>query len=184
MLGRERVDAVLLDINMDDLNGWQTAQLIRSGPSAPQVPIIFVSADPFENRQDLLDAVDAQGFVSKPVVESELLERLEHALELEWVHESHPEPLVRAAAADGPALAHATGAAALELPDELRQRLITLARQGNASGLRMLLREWEAEAPALTDVIRSLLAHVDRFDFAALVEQLKVRFDDDDESPS
>ena len=26
---RERPDAVLLDINMDDLNGWQTAQLMR-----------------------------------------------------------------------------------------------------------------------------------------------------------
>ena len=184
VLARERVDAVLLDINMDDLNGWQTAQLIRSGPAAPRVPIIFVSADPFENRQDMLDAVGAQGFVSKPVVESELLERLEHTLELEWVHESHPEPLVRAAAPDGRAQAQATGAAALDLPDELRQRLITLARQGNASGLRALLREWEAEEPALTDVIRSLLAHVDRFDFTALVEQLKVRFDDDDESAS
>lgn len=37
VLQQQRVDAVLLDINMDDLNGWQTAQLIRAqvGPSLP-----------------------------------------------------------------------------------------------------------------------------------------------------
>ncbi|HEY1092558.1 MAG TPA: ATP-binding protein, partial [Burkholderiaceae bacterium] len=49
---QHRPDAVLLDINMDDLNGWQTAQLIRRSVG-PELPIVFVSADPFENRPEL-----------------------------------------------------------------------------------------------------------------------------------
>lgn len=92
ILQQHRPDAVLLDINMDDLNGWQTAQLIRSNVG-PDLPIIFVSADPFENRPELLEAVGCQGFVSKPVIESELLDLLARVLQLEWVHEqpaAHP----------------------------------------------------------------------------------------------
>lgn len=166
ILQQHRPDAVLLDINMDDLNGWQTAQLIRSN-FGPDLPIIFVSADPFENRPELLEAVGCQGFVSKPVIESELLDLLARVLQLEWVHESNlphtPEvPSVKRESEDK-----------LPLPDELRHRLIGLARMGNASGLRGLLRSSAEQEPAIAEVLQSLTVHVDRFDFSALIERLK-----------
>jgi hypothetical protein len=53
-----------------------------------------------------------------------------------------------------------------------------MARLGNASGLRSLLRERVEEDPALGDVLHSLVAHVDRFDFNALIERLKVNNDE------
>jgi len=171
IIQQQRPDAVLLDINMDDLNGWQTAQLIRSSGTA-DLPIIFVSADPFENRPELLAAVGAQGFVSKPVIESELLDLLARVLQLEWVHEAHP------VGAAPPAADSRARGAALPLTDELRQRLIAMARLGNASGLRALLRENAQEDPAVAEVLHSLVAHVDRFDFNALIEKLKVDADD------
>jgi CheY-like chemotaxis protein len=164
---QQRPDAVLLDINMDDLNGWQTAQLMRVC-AGPYLPIVFVSADPFENRPELLEAVGAQGFVSKPVIESELLDLLTRALQLEWVHEAHLPPALPAPSQDAPLL----------LPDELRERLVTLARLGNASGLRALLRDSANEEPAMAEVLQSLVVHVDHFDFSALIERLKVAADD------
>ena len=172
ILQQHRPDAVLLDINMDDLNGWQTAQLIRSNVG-PDLPIIFVSADPFENRPELLEAVGCQGFVSKPVIESELLDLLARVLQLEWVHEHNlphtPQvPSVKRESADK-----------LPLPDELRHSLIGLARMGNASGLRSLLRSTAEQEPAIAEVLQSLTVHVDRFDFSALIERLK---DTEDES--
>jgi CheY-like chemotaxis protein/anti-sigma regulatory factor (Ser/Thr protein kinase) len=167
---RERPDAVLLDINMDDLNGWQTAQLMRA-VAGPQLPVIFVSADPFENRPELLAAVGAQGFVSKPVIESELLDLLARVLQLEWVHEAHPAAVAGHGAARG-------NAATLPLAEDLRERLVTLARLGNASGLRALLRESAQDEPAMADVLQSLVVHVDRFDFNALIDRLKVELDD------
>ncbi|WP_051509533.1 ATP-binding protein [Hylemonella gracilis] len=156
-------DAVLLDINMDDLNGWQTAQLMRG--VAPELPILLVSADPFENRPELLAAVGARGFVNKPVIESELLDLLARVLQLEWVHEAQ-----RVEAQALTALA-ATGS--LPLPEELRERLIALARQGNASGLRSLLRGHAEQAPALAETLQVLVAYVDRFDFPALIARLR-----------
>jgi len=166
-----RPDAILLDINMDDLNGWQTAQMVRE-TVGQKLPIIFVSADPFENRPELLTAVGAQGFVSKPVIESELLDLLARVLQLEWVHEVHAvQQLPAPMKTNGNSLSEA-------LDDELRQRLVTMARLGNASGLRALLREQVEEAPALGEVLQSLVVHVDRFDFNALIEQLKVSNDE------
>lgn len=164
-------DAVLLDINMDDLNGWQTAQLMRG--VAPALPIVLVSADPFENRPELLAAVGARGFVNKPVIESELLDLLARVLQLEWVHEApHVE-------SQSPAALAFTGA--LPLPQELRERLIALARQGNASGLRSLLRGRAEQAPALAETLQVLVAYVDRFDFPALIARLR---ETEDASPA
>ena len=167
ILQQHRPDAVLLDINMDDLNGWQTAQLIRRSVG-PELPIVFVSADPFENRPELLEAVGCQGFVSKPVIESELLDLLARVLQLEWVHESNLLP-----AHTGPQPGARAEAGRLPLPEELRHSLIGLARLGNASGLRSLLRNSAEQEPAIADVLQSLVVHVDRFDFTALIERLK-----------
>jgi len=166
ILQQHRPDAVLLDINMDDLNGWQTAQLIRSNVG-PDLPVVFVSADPFENRPELLEAVGCQGFVSKPVIESELLDLLARVLQLEWVHESTLPHTPEVPPVDR------ESAGRLPLPDELRHSLIGLARMGNASGLRGLLRSSAEQEPAIADVLQSLTVHVDRFDFSALIERLK-----------
>jgi len=167
ILQQDKPDAVLLDINMDDLNGWQTAQLIRSSVG-PELPIVFVSADPFENRPELLEAVGCQGFVSKPVIESELLDLLARVLQLEWVHESNLLP-----AHSGPSPAAREPLSRLPLPEELRHSLIGLARRGNASGLRQLLRSSAEQEPAIADVLQSLEVHVDRFDFTSFIERLK-----------
>ena len=173
ILQQEHADAVLLDINMDDLNGWQTAQRIRSDISAA-LPIVFVSADPFENRPELLAAVGCQGFVSKPVIESELLDLLARVLQLEWVHESDLLPTPANAPAPAPAPRQ------LPLPDELRASLISMARLGNASGLRYLLRATAEQEPALADTLQSLSVHVDRFDFSSFIECLKIAEDESD----
>ncbi len=173
ILQQEHADAVLLDINMDDLNGWQTAQRIRSDVAAA-LPIVFVSADPFENRPELLAAVGCQGFVSKPVIESELLDLLARVLQLEWVHESDLLPTPANAPAPAPAPRQ------LPLPDELRASLISMARLGNASGLRYLLRATTEQEPALADTLQSLSVHVDRFDFSSFIECLKIAEDESD----
>jgi hypothetical protein len=94
-------------------------------------------------------------------------------LQLEWVHEAHllTAPL---AAPEGAA----STAGRLPLSDELRQRLIALARLGNASGLRQLLRSSAQDEPAMADVLQSLVVHVDRFDFHAFIDRLKVTEDE------
>jgi CheY-like chemotaxis protein len=135
-------DAILLDISMDDLDGWETAVQIRSR-GYDSVPIIVVSANVFENQASRLKATGCQAFVGKPVLESELMDALQRHLGLEWVTSVvSPAPLAAGAAV-------ASGEASLGLPEEARAGLIRLVKLGHVHGLHRLLDRVTAEDPAL-----------------------------------
>jgi CheY-like chemotaxis protein/anti-sigma regulatory factor (Ser/Thr protein kinase) len=162
-------DLVLLDISMDDLDGWQTAALLRELRPAHELPIVFVSANLFEHEASRLAAQQCQGFVGKPVIESELLQALEQALQLEWVRDNTPLAHAPRNAA-GPVDPHDTLAT---LPVDLRENLARLARSGQAAALREQLRHARAELPNHQATLALLQACADRFDFEALAEHLR-----------
>lgn len=162
-------DLVLLDITMDDLDGWQTAALLRELRPASELPIVFVSANLFEHEASRLAAQQCQAFVGKPVIESELLQALEHALQLEWVRDNTPlAPSPEPAA--GPANPNDTPAT---LPDELREDLTRLARSGQAAALRERLRRARGDLPGHAATLALLQASADRFDFETLAHHLR-----------
>ena len=82
----QQPDALLLDISMDDMDGWETARRLRAA-GFTDMPIIMVSASAFENQASKLESIGCQAFVDKPVIESELLAVLQRQLQLEWVAE-------------------------------------------------------------------------------------------------
>src|SRR5690606_39231389 len=85
-----RPDAVLMDVSMDDLDGWETARQLRA-MGCMEMHIIIVSANVSENQPERLAASRCQAFVAKPVIESELLDTLEDLLKLEWTFlDTHP----------------------------------------------------------------------------------------------
>jgi signal transduction histidine kinase/CheY-like chemotaxis protein/purine-cytosine permease-like protein len=156
-------DAILLDISMDDLDGWQTAKLLRAA-GFTSVPIIIVSADAFENRPDKLESSGAQAFVAKPVLESELLEALGRHMAIDWISEvvvpAPPDgrPELRLEAYDVPA----------GVLDELRQ--LTLSGQPRA--LRRRLDGLALEQPGLAALCAQWRRLADDFDFDTLKQQL------------
>lgn len=165
-------DAVLLDIQMDDLDGWQTAALLRQRYRAERLPIVFVSADLFDHRPQLLQQLQCSGPVGKPVLESELLDALGRALQLEWVRaDSTPVPAPPAPVAGGTAT----------LPPGLRATLRPLVRQGNASALRTHLRAAAQAHPDHAAALAALTACAERFDFDALAALLRDDEEDADE---
>ena len=42
---RQPFALILLDVNMPDMDGFETAQLIRTRPASAHTPIIFITAD-------------------------------------------------------------------------------------------------------------------------------------------
>jgi CheY-like chemotaxis protein/nitrogen-specific signal transduction histidine kinase len=174
---RQAPDAVLLDITMDDMDGWETARRLRafgagSAGALAELPIIMVSANAFENRADKLAEAGAQAFVDKPVIESELLAALQKHLQLEWVAEL-PIPGWAPAALPGPA----------PLPDDYAATLTRLARLGHAQGLHQALDRLLAEHPRCAVQAAALRGLVERFDFPTLLARLQAAqalADDDD----
>ncbi len=157
-----RPDAVLLDLSMDDMDGWETARRIRAHGIA-DLPIIIVSANAFENLADKIAAAGCQGFVDKPVIESELLAVLQRQLELEWVAElavpswTPTEPTLVSTAA---------------LPPEAAQGLLRLAMLGHAQGLQRGLDALVAENPALATPVAGLRELVARYAWRELIDRL------------
>lgn len=66
------VEAVLLDIEMPQLNGYETCQHLRMVENKQDLPVIFVSGH--DSDQDRLAAYEAGGddFVTKPILADEL----------------------------------------------------------------------------------------------------------------
>jgi signal transduction histidine kinase/CheY-like chemotaxis protein len=161
---RSPPDAVLLDLTMDDTDGWETARRIRAAGFAT-LPIVVVSANAFENQSDRVAAAGCQGFVDKPVIESELLAILQQHLELEWVAElgvaGWPSPGARDVAAGAP------------LPAEALRELLRLARLGHAQGLQRaldVLGTTQADSEPHVAAIRQLVARFAWHDLVALLQ--------------
>ena len=156
-----RPDAVLLDISMDDMDGWQAAGRIRQA-GFEDLPIIMVSANAFENQPERLRAMRCQAFVAKPILESELINTLQEHLNLEWCFAQTSEIDVVPQAA----VAHKN------LPHAVRQDLLRLARLGHVRGLQTALDGIARADPSFEPVCAQLLALVTRFDLDSLQSQL------------
>ena len=162
----ELPDAILLDISMDGMDGWETAMQIRN-KGYDSVPIIVVSANVFENQAARLSAARCQAFVGKPVLESELMDALQRHLGLEWVT-SGVSPI--------PLQADPTGEI-FQLPEDARAELIRLVHLGHVHGLHRLLDRFTAEDPALAASCDRLRGFVSRCELEPLLDQLTERED-------
>lgn len=156
-------DAILLDITMDDMDGWETARHIRAAGFT--MPIILVSATVFENRQPLLQAAGCQAFVGKPVIESELMQTLQRYLGLEWLAPDPPR-ITDDSAADS-AIGHR-----IQLPGDFHARALRELRIGHVNGLASILEQVRGAHPELAADCERLGRLLGRFDLDGLKQAL------------
>ncbi len=126
-----RPDAILMDLVMPVLTGFEAAQQIRQSPDLAQTLIVAVSASVFEADQHQSKLAGCDAFMSKPVILRELLALLEARLGLEWVYAE--------SAAEAPAAGPATEPSPAELiapPAAELRTLHELALLGDMRGLR------------------------------------------------
>jgi signal transduction histidine kinase/FixJ family two-component response regulator len=83
------VDLFLLDISMPEMNGWTLLEKLRE--EGIGVPIIMVSADAYETPSDSKtennNAKLYDEYITKPIRDSILLDKLANALSLIWCYE-------------------------------------------------------------------------------------------------
>lgn len=74
--------AILLDVRMPDMDGFETAELIRSRPRSRQVPILFLTG--YRNEEHLFRGYDlgAVDFLFKPIVPEVLRSKVAVFVEL------------------------------------------------------------------------------------------------------
>ncbi len=75
---RSAISAILLDLYMPGLSGWETLHELRQTPSTAAIPVVILSVIPASDRPPL--AGNAQGWVQKPFNENLLLAELGRVL--------------------------------------------------------------------------------------------------------
>ena len=76
VLEREKIDIILLDVMMPQMDGFETCRRIKANPKTAYIPVIMVTAlSDVENRVNGLNA-GADDFITKPIVDVALLARI------------------------------------------------------------------------------------------------------------
>lgn len=82
-LNKDGADLILLDLMMDDLNGWRVLDTVKADQHLRQIPVLIISA-----RHHLEDPVETEahaglfeGYLVKPFVVRDLLTKIVEALE-------------------------------------------------------------------------------------------------------
>jgi len=79
--------AVLMDMRMPVMDGYEATRRIRATESTARTPIIAVTASAFDDLRDQVMAVGVDRYLRKPFRSEELLEALEECLGLRYVYE-------------------------------------------------------------------------------------------------
>jgi len=87
-LQRERVSAIITDLHMSHMDGFELIERVRAAEPATHVPIIVVSGDSDPDTPDRVRRLGADAFFAKPYSPAAVRETLERLL-----HEnSSPSP--------------------------------------------------------------------------------------------
>ncbi len=79
-LSSNKVDIVLLDVMMPNMNGWQTLEAIRSNEKTKHLPVIMITAVNEEQKMITGLKTGADDYIVKPFILPNLLARMEAVL--------------------------------------------------------------------------------------------------------
>jgi CheY-like chemotaxis protein len=156
---RHRPDVVLMDLRMDDLDGFEATRRIHADRETASVPVIAVTASAFRNARESARAAGCVDFVAKPVRAAVLFEKLERHAGVRFERAAAAAPPVPATA-----ITLLAGEPARALAERLRQALAI----GSVTDLDALARELASRDPGHAELGRRIERMASQFDFDAL----------------
>ncbi len=72
ILPREKVDMVITDINMPDINGLELVSFIKNNPSYKTLPLLIISTEGSERDRQKGLTLGADGYLVKPFAPGDL----------------------------------------------------------------------------------------------------------------
>jgi signal transduction histidine kinase/CheY-like chemotaxis protein len=155
-------DAILMDLAMPGIDGWETIRRLRSLGGQSQPHIAIVSANAFDKGLDNDVGIRVEDFILKPVRHSELLDWLERQLQLRWL--AQPAAPLPAQAAPAVALVWPV---AVEL-----QALRDMVSLGFVRGILNQLDTIEKAQPECAGFVAGMRTLAKQFQFEAMGRQL------------
>jgi len=76
LLGHRRVDLILSDINMPNMDGLEFIRQLRAQRLAPDVPVVMITTESSEEHVRDAIAAGAQGYIRKPFTPDQVKDRI------------------------------------------------------------------------------------------------------------
>ncbi|HEY2927762.1 ATP-binding protein, partial [Piscinibacter sp.] len=162
-----RPDAILMDLAMPGIDGWETIRRMRR-ENLSAAPVAIVSANAFDKGLDNDAGITPADFVLKPVRKAELLDWLGRTLALEWMR----APLPAAEPLPAPPLRVLGDDFVFPAEDRLRA-LDEMIQLGYFRGIVKLLDEIEAETSACAAFVAHLRELARQFQLDAMTAVLR-----------
>jgi len=169
-----RPHAVLLDLVMPVMDGFEAARRMRDAPDLADLVIIALSASVFEQDRRRSATAGCQDFIAKPVDAGLLLEKLREHLSLEWVYAEELSPLDTAAdRAPGAALA-GVPSEEIQFPPAAKLRMLqTLAEAGDIRAIERELTMIDEPAGTYAAFLRRMRELTEEYDMGRIADFLR-----------
>jgi signal transduction histidine kinase/DNA-binding response OmpR family regulator len=136
---QSKPDVILLDLVMPVMDGFEAVRQIRQSSELRDTIVLATSASVFGYDQQASHASGCDGFVAKPIRETELLTQLQTHLNLEWHYEAESsEELIPS---------ETTTKTFVLPPDAELNTLFNLARMGDLKGILEQATHLEQQNP-------------------------------------
>jgi two-component system cell cycle response regulator DivK len=73
-------DLILMDASMPVMDGWQATRELKENPATLHIPVLALTAHAFDDARQHAAAVGCDGFVTKPCLPDELVDRVRATL--------------------------------------------------------------------------------------------------------
>jgi PAS domain S-box-containing protein len=130
---QHRPDVILMDLRMQDVDGFEATRRLRADPVTAHIPVLAVTASAFGDVRQAAIAAGCVDFVPKPVRAERLFAKLHQHLGVTFVRQDAVAPEERKAVQ-----------ALAAVPPALAGRLRDAAAIGNVEALEQLARELSA----------------------------------------
>ncbi|ASW04310.1 ATP-binding protein [Paraburkholderia aromaticivorans] len=165
-LGTHTADAIIMDISMPEMDGYETSQLIRERQLSA-APIVLLSANAFADDRERAAMIGCDDYLVKPLQVPLLLDKLASLMKLEWIVSNVPAEAPIPASSAPPENRP-------RLPQALRTKLKTLLDMGYVQGVIEQLDATATELPELRGQLTSLRSLAQRFQMTELAHQLEL----------
>lgn len=87
IIRRERIDMVLLDVMMPEMNGFEVCRLIKSDERCRTIPVVMITA--YADRENRIKGIEAgaEDFISKPFDVAEVIARINMLLRVKTLND-------------------------------------------------------------------------------------------------
>jgi diguanylate cyclase (GGDEF)-like protein len=95
ILANSKIDLILLDILMPNMDGYETCERIKSNPTTASIPIIFLTAESSEESEEKGFKVGAVDYITKPIRPAVLHMRVKTHITLKQTQEKLQDMALR-----------------------------------------------------------------------------------------